>query len=157
MTPGVHSDMLNIDVTTLVQDMLQNPASSYGFELQLANEAYYRSLVFSSSDVDDETRTPRLEICYSSTTGITNLDGSLLHIYPNPTTNLVSIQAKLPDHEPVQLILTDALGKIVFAKSYSISGSGIQENIDVSAWSAGVYFIELHGKASSLAGKLVKY
>ena len=157
MTPGVYSDMLNIDVTTLVQDMLQNPANSYGFELQLANEAYYRSLVFSSSDVDDETRTPRLEICYSTTTGITFLNGSALHIFPNPTSNLVSIQAKLPINEPIQLLIRDALGHIVLAKSYSISGYGIQENIDVSGWSAGVYFIELHGKAASLTGKLVKY
>lgn len=154
---GAYGDLLNIDVTLLVQDMLQNPSTSFGFEFKLLNEAYYRAVVMGSSDCDDETKTPRLEICYSSTTGIASLNGSVLNIYPNPTSSFVSIQAKLPDSETVQLIFTDAFGKIVFAKSYSISGSGIQEDIDVSAWSAGVYFIELHGKASSLAGKLVKY
>lgn len=53
-----------IDVTTLVQDMLNDPAHSYGFMLRLQTEEYYRRLNFCSSDVADPSKHPKLVITY---------------------------------------------------------------------------------------------
>ncbi len=54
-----------IDVTTLVQDMIDNPASSYGFGMKLVTESVYRSLIFASSDNTNPALHPKIEITYS--------------------------------------------------------------------------------------------
>lgn len=56
---------LNIDVTILIEDMLNDPANSHGFLLKLINEEYYRSMIFASSDNNDLTLHPKLEITYT--------------------------------------------------------------------------------------------
>jgi hypothetical protein len=54
-----------IDVTAMVQGMVTNPSSNYGFMLQLITEQYYRILVFASSDHPNAALHPKLEICYT--------------------------------------------------------------------------------------------
>lgn len=53
-----------IDVTRLVQGMVNNPASNYGFLLKLNEEFPYRLLIFASSDYSDATKHPKLVISY---------------------------------------------------------------------------------------------
>ena len=57
-------DYLDIDVTDLIQDMVNNPEDSYGFRLKLVYEEYYRRMIFGSSDHHDPDRRPKLEITY---------------------------------------------------------------------------------------------
>jgi len=57
---------LNIDVTTLVQDMVNNPSSSFGFMLRLQNESYYRRLDFASSDHINSSLHPKLVVTYTN-------------------------------------------------------------------------------------------
>jgi gliding motility-associated-like protein len=64
-----NEDYLNMDVTALVQDMLDNPSSSFGFLISEQVESYYRRLNFCSSDHTDPARRPKLVITY---TGIGN-------------------------------------------------------------------------------------
>ncbi len=53
----------NINVTEMVQDMVDNPTSSYGFQLSvIAEQQYFRRLVFASTDNPDSTLFPTLEI-----------------------------------------------------------------------------------------------
>jgi hypothetical protein len=53
-----------IDVTQLVIDILKNRESSYGFMMRLADENYYRALVFCSTNTNDVSLYPKLEIIY---------------------------------------------------------------------------------------------
>lgn len=53
-----------VNVSSLVQDMIDFPGSSYGFGFKLENENYYRSMSFCSSDFPDPTKWPKLEITY---------------------------------------------------------------------------------------------
>jgi hypothetical protein len=55
---------LNIDVTRLVQDMINDPLNSYGFMLQLDNEFPYRLVVLASSNDTDESKHPKLVISF---------------------------------------------------------------------------------------------
>lgn len=54
-----------IDVTALVQDMMNDPSNSHGFLLRLQNESYYRSLLFASSDEAQQGLHPKLTITFS--------------------------------------------------------------------------------------------
>ncbi len=59
-----NEDFLNVNVTQLVQDMVDNPSLNFGFMLQLQTELEYRALVFASSDHLDATLHPKLVISY---------------------------------------------------------------------------------------------
>lgn len=51
-----------IDVTGMVQGMVNNPGSNNGFMLRLATEQYYRALRFWSGDASDPNQRPTLEV-----------------------------------------------------------------------------------------------
>ncbi|CAN5471252.1 hypothetical protein BH10BAC2_BH10BAC2_24000 [soil metagenome] len=52
-----------VDLTTLVQKMVTDPATNYGFGIRLVNESIYRSVVFGSSEAARNVR-PRLVVKY---------------------------------------------------------------------------------------------
>lgn len=56
-------DALDIDVTNMVKDMVNN-ATNNGFCIMLQNEVYYRSVTFASSDNTDAAKRPKLVITY---------------------------------------------------------------------------------------------
>lgn len=58
-------DFINLEVTTLIQDIYSDMHNSYGLVLKLQDESAYRRLVFASSDNINETIRPKLEIYYS--------------------------------------------------------------------------------------------
>ena len=64
-------DYLNIDVTNMVQDIINNPSTGHGFLFKLTNEQYYRRMLFASSDNPDPNLYPKLEVIYSSTGTVT--------------------------------------------------------------------------------------
>ncbi len=61
-------DFLDIDVTDLVIDMLDDPENSYGFLFRILNEEEYRRLAFASSDHPDPDKWPMLVITYDCDT-----------------------------------------------------------------------------------------
>ncbi|MES2761540.1 MAG: DNRLRE domain-containing protein [Bacteroidota bacterium] len=57
---------LNINVTNLVQDMINNSSTSFGFKLKLASEAVTNSLLFASKDHSNSSLRPTLVVTYST-------------------------------------------------------------------------------------------
>jgi hypothetical protein len=53
-----------IDVTELIAGMVKDPSLNYGLSIQLVNEAFYRRILFASSDHPDPSKHPRLLITY---------------------------------------------------------------------------------------------
>lgn len=60
-----NQDYIDIDVTNLVQDMIDDPDHSFGFQLRMQTEEIYRSLTFASSDHSNSDWWPEIEIIYS--------------------------------------------------------------------------------------------
>jgi hypothetical protein len=58
-------DYPNIDVTNLIQDMINKPDSGYGFMIRLQEETTYTRIEFSTSNNPDSTKHPKLVITYS--------------------------------------------------------------------------------------------
>jgi len=59
-------DYIDIDVTELTQDIINNRANSFGFMIKLISTQYYRKLVFASGENPDSNLYPKLEIQYSN-------------------------------------------------------------------------------------------
>ncbi|MCP4180212.1 MAG: DNRLRE domain-containing protein [bacterium] len=53
---------LNIDVTGLVQDMINNPSDNHGFMLKLDEEFPYKLVIFGSSNYSDASKRPKLVV-----------------------------------------------------------------------------------------------
>lgn len=66
---GSDDDYLDMDVTALVQDMVN--LGNYGFLLRLQTEQHYRRLNFGSSDHPDASLRPKLLVTYKSNPCIT--------------------------------------------------------------------------------------
>jgi len=57
-------DYLDINVTSLIQDIYSNPGNSHGMLFRLATEEMYRRMMFASSDYEDPELWPKLLIIY---------------------------------------------------------------------------------------------
>ena len=69
---------LDIDVTTLIKEMLIPANGNHGFMIRLKNENYYRRMCFASSDYADANLHPKLVICYEFPDTLHQISG---HIY----------------------------------------------------------------------------
>jgi len=60
-----NQDFEHIDVTSLIEKIIQQPDSSHGLLLKLTEENPYRMLLLASSDHPDEDIRPKLEVFYT--------------------------------------------------------------------------------------------
>lgn len=83
---------LNIDVTQLVLDMLNNPSSSYGFMIKLQTESGMKSMKFASSDATNPALWPELKLIYELK------NDNCFTFQPNPTEGIdARIWSNYPD------------------------------------------------------------
>lgn len=105
-----------INVTTLIHDMLDDTANSYGFCLQLTEEIPYKKVLLASSDHLNSKLRPKLTVTYYDFSGRDeNLSNITAKIYPNPAKANVTIQfdkENIP--EDITLTLYDDQGKLVW-------------------------------------------
>ncbi|HRY32817.1 MAG TPA: DNRLRE domain-containing protein [Bacteroidales bacterium] len=64
-TTSPTQDYVNIDVTQVVQDHIDNPLSSFGFLLKIEDEVIYRVVSFASSEWGISSMFPSLTVIYS--------------------------------------------------------------------------------------------
>jgi hypothetical protein len=79
-----------------------------------------------------------------------------LQTYPNPSHDFTTISYTLNEALEINLEITDVTGKIIFNKNLGIQNAG--ENIyelDVSAFSNGIYFYSVSSSGSKSAQKLI--
>lgn len=129
----------SLDVTQLVQDMMDNPNTSFGFQIRLQTEEFYRSLVFASSDNVDPTNHPKLEITYVDVLGIAENGSSAISVSPNPASDfvMVSIPEKLVGRD---YTIYDNSGRKM------VEGTFTQhlQQVDLASLSNGMYFLKLN-------------
>jgi hypothetical protein len=77
-----------------------------------------------------------------------------LNIVPNPSNGIVTIDFRLPNKQASTLVITDAIGKIVYEKNYSATYTNTS-NIDISFLPAGAYNVNLIGNKNQIRNTLV--
>ncbi len=140
----------NINVTSMVTNMVNNPSSNFGFCLSLANEQYYRSVILASSEHTDPNLQPVLEIVYFPTASITDNSEYAVSVYPNPansfleinTTNLTNASIKAIDTEGKESLSSE----IVHSKTV----------LDVSSLKPGIYILLIENENKILREKFIK-
>ncbi len=138
-------DYPDIDVTSLVQDMIDDPSNSFGFMLRLSTEQQYRRMVFASSDYIDSTLHPTLEISYSTKTAIDEVyyDGNMINVFPNPTNDIININSKEINVRKIEIY--DILGARL--RSYTEDNINL---INISDLESGMYLLKMYDTLGNL-------
>lgn len=136
-----------VDVTAMVQQIVNDPSQSHGFILGLIDETPNKNLEFQSINGPDSSKFPTLRIKVNCGE-ITSLDESpkpshgntTMDIYPNPTNDLLNIKFIEHDSRTIEIYSID--GKLI--NSFGNSEQLIQ--LDVSSYSKGLYLIRSTGE-----------
>lgn len=111
-------DYLGIDVTQLVQDMVNDPANSFGFSIRLVTEDPTRGLFFCSTDYSDPAKFPVLHVTTCANMESTNdisQEDQIFSIYPNPVNDIAHLHfSKINTSEnSLRIVVEDLSGRIV--------------------------------------------
>jgi hypothetical protein len=145
---------LNIDVTTLVQDMVADPDNSYGFMLKLDNETPTRGLLFYGGLAPEPDKVPTLVVIYGEcgTAGIAVVNGgnTKLTISPNITGTGATVQLDMGNVAlgRTNLVLMNALGQVVFTRS----ADRWPMSITIPALAKGTYTWKVQDAAGTALG-----
>ncbi|MBL7982479.1 MAG: DNRLRE domain-containing protein [Flavobacteriales bacterium] len=120
-------DYVGMDVTGMVQAMINNPNTAHGFALRTEVESPTRGLFFCGAGFSDPSKRPRLRIKFSRTVSTTeNATMGASIAYPNPVQTGTPLQLFLPSLEEVDVVVIfDSNGRIVDATRVGHSARGL--------------------------------
>lgn len=152
-------DYLHWNVLPLVRDMVANPSSSFGFEIELDNPVYYTSMIFASSDHPNTLLHPSLKVCWRLVSSVEDLSGSVrgLDLYPNPVSSEVNVNVRLIAPSFIRLEIGDMLGRKVFESDQGLLAPGdhhILIPIGESFISNGMYWMRVHSADRVISRKI---
>lgn len=151
-------DYLNVDVTTLVSDMIQNPASSYGFLMKLQNEVTSNAMVFCSTDYPDSTKWPKLKLTLCSKTGVEEENKSelMMKVYPNPASTDFMCSFFKNDSDDFEIAILNSQGQLVYSRAFRQLEPGIFNiSINIENLSDGLYFVSYRSNTSQAVHRLL--
>lgn len=94
-----------------------------------------------------------IELVY--TVGTSNLVIDQLQINPNPTNGMLFISGQHGGNEKLDLEIYNSIGQVIY--NANALGDNISLEVDLSSFSAGVYFVRLKSDSStSVAKSIVK-
>jgi spore germination protein YaaH len=121
--------------------------------LQLDTESYYRCLLFATSDHPNASLHPKLEICYTSSTGISEISQQgQIKVYPNPSKGKFTV-AFPNSYKDMSVEIINSLGQTVYNRKFSNINSG-KEDIELKA-AAGIYFVKILAGEKSITQKVI--
>lgn len=135
----------SVDVTKLVND-IKTAKANYGFLVQLQTEAYYRCVIFASSDHPDATLWPEMEITYTVPNSITNRNAEIdnVTVYPNPSRDIIHTAFHVSEQSSVRIMICDVLGRVIRTTEPQVLGPGNHDiPISVAGCSSGAYLLKL--------------
>jgi hypothetical protein len=138
-----------INVMPLVQDIVDNPNNSFGLLFKISSETAYRRMIFASSDHPNSQLHPKLEVCYTSTAALVDVDhGFQFTIFPNPTNGTFKVVTDSINEYRIDLF--DLRGRLVFSSNF-------KELIlvDISQFERSIYLVRLYNGQNFSTKKLV--
>jgi hypothetical protein len=79
----------------------------------------------------------------------------LLNVYPNPATNVLMVEYRLPSRYQPSLQIVDVFGRVMATVNLSSNLAGTKE-FECSALKSGIYFVKLMSEKGILTSKIIK-
>jgi hypothetical protein len=140
-------------------DMYSAPPTSLATtsgELYLATNSIWDSIDVNS--IAEWAGGSFVDSCGHISVGIneTEISQRLLHIYPNPSSNNITIEFDLLKQEMICFEIRNVLGQIVYTKTEQFLGGKQSIEIDINDFPNGVYFVHLQNGNRIGSAKLIK-
>lgn len=129
----------DIDITSLIQDIIDNPATGHGLMIRLVTEEAYRSLIFASSDHSDANLHPKLVLTYYDLAGLEDVQEDAFKIHPNPANEQLNLHFNGSPGAQDEIVISDSQGRQIIRTSLS----GNQTSIDIRSLPKGFYVIHI--------------
>jgi hypothetical protein len=152
-TTNIGDDKPNINITSFVQDWVNNPSANYGMCMHLVDEpgALGRFQSYASSDDADSTVRPKLVVVWNNCapTAVNEIEPNdfAVSIFPNPANSMLHI--KTSNNQNTNVVVYDMLGNKMFEIKNTAS-------IDVSGFATGFYLVQVSTKEFSKTLKFMK-
>jgi hypothetical protein len=142
------------NVRDMVQDMINNPSSSFGFMLVEQNQTtWYNSLIFGSKENSNPNLAAHLKVCYTDAASIPTVNHeNNLSVFPNPASNELIISGMKSAIKKIEI--SNVLGEMVFGKN--ISDGNYSCSVNISPLPPGIYFVKAVGQKEERVAKFVK-
>jgi len=111
-----------------------------------------RFLKFSAPTVLNAVCYESCDVCGSSS-GLNAVNIASLNLYPNPTQGLINLNLGLTQKETVSVVVYDVQGNKLFSKT--LTGAAVNETIDMTAHSAGVYMVSVSTSKGTIRKEFV--
>lgn len=140
-----YDDYLNLDVTAIAQEWINNPANNYGWMLKTQTSNFYNSMIFGSSNFPDSAKRPTLTLCFASPLSInsSNIADTKLMLYPNPTQRDLFLRLNSSYIGKLTVNIINLMGQVIYKENIEKSASSFTTNFNVSNFSKGLYLIQL--------------
>lgn len=155
-TYQVNGNVINIEVNYTSSFICAGAISQPLFQISMQNIAPGTYTLTSTALLDNvatNSVSGTLTVVGCMATGIEENSLSQLKLYPNPVVNKLNIQLAGYDQD-LSYYIKDIRGKVI---QIGTINSTINQSIDVSQQSAGIYFIELNNESSSRILKFIKH
>ncbi|MBL7955316.1 MAG: DNRLRE domain-containing protein [Flavobacteriales bacterium] len=137
-------DYLGVDVTQLVQDMINDPDGSFGFLIRLQIEDPSRGLFFCGRGFTDASKRPRLTIKYGTDISVSERPSLvMLDARPNPCSRGALVDF-MDLQEDLTFEMVDGLGRVVIQEGLLHGGTSFMVPITIPE---GVYHIRARSRA----------
>lgn len=160
ISDSYNQDYIDIDVTAVVNDMINDQANSFGFLLHLESEEKYATMSFASSDHINSALHPELIVTgipgyaiqssvqksgeknsISDTPVLSTKElKNSVRIYPNPSSSIVYIESSLASGE---ITIFDIVGMKIQTKKFD----NHMTKISVESWKKGIYIVKVANDA----------
>ncbi len=77
----------------------------------------------------------------ATTSGLNKVNIASMNLYPNPTQGLINLNLGLTQKETVSVVVYDVRGNKLYSKT--LTGATVNETIDMTVHSAGVYIVSV--------------
>jgi len=84
------------------------------------------------------------------------INGSFLKVFPNPVKDILNYKLFLNESDLYKLKIYDTSGRVVYSREGVSEGTKVHQNIDVSSWANGAYFMEVKIGNQVVTKKIVK-
>lgn len=116
----------------------------------------YGGNVYDRAIENSITAKVRLMPATAPTTGIANVyTPTEIMLVPNPATNNITVNGTLSAPGFTKITITDVIGKVISESEYNASGNDFSENISLSNFRNGVYFMNIANNGTSVTKQFV--
>lgn len=146
----------NATMAEEVQNWLDMPETNFGWII-LGNEGERKTAKkLESREAANVDRRPTLVITYSVATNIEDVQAVNLRVFPNPSTDgKLNIEATGLSVGSIDMRVINLVGMQLIRQEVKVSAGRLEENIDLSNWGSGIYFIHFRTESGTRTQKIV--